>query len=133
MFLACLARPKETWGVAGPLPVIVGPKWGPDCFFWRVETPRDWCSAACFSTKREQSKQASWWFVEAPKRPPMGVRWPVPPQSGSRTNRPSGDDVWRLLRPPFRDFFWRVEIFWNWCSVICFFIKRKKWNKSIDD
>ena len=84
MFLACPAPPNETWGVAGPLPVVMGPKWGPVVVFLAYPASQDAHGggrplAGVYGGPNETS---SWWFAEAPKRPPVGVSWPVPPLSG---------------------------------------------------
>ena len=145
MFLTCPTRSKETWGVTDSLPMILGFKWDPNCFFWRVKILWNWCSAACFSTKREQRTQVSWWwFAEISMRFPvdgsrrfkeifMDIQWPVPSLSESRANRPSDDEIWGLLRPPFRDFFERSKFLGIGVPRSVFSLNESRANRPVGD
>ena len=93
---------NKTWEVAGSMLVIMSFKWDFNCFFERSKFLEIGVSRPVFSlNKTKQTVQLmmivcgdlneifSWWFAEVPKMFSMSVRWPVPPLSGSRANRPN--------------------------------------------
>ena len=161
--------------MAGPLSMIMNFKWNSDCFFWRIEIFRNWYSAACFFTKRKQSKQASWWwfakvsmrlpvdgsqrfkevfmniwwlvfslseskanrsnwwFMKISKRFLINVQWLVLSLNKNRANRSNDDDIWKLLKPPFCDFFEKLKFFEIDVPRPVFPLSENKTNRPNDD
>ena len=60
----------------------------------------------------------------------MNIQWFVFSLNGNKANRPNDDDVWKLLKSPFHDFFeWlkflEIDVPWS-----VFSLNENKANKS---